>query len=94
MTPVEALGKEKGIPGRFASAVRSWPDDVRALVPISFFYLAKTYSLHLILRRYKSDVHYREVLLEYLDRCHAKQVEEGLVEGDEEVLKKATVYPF
>ncbi|TFK74455.1 hypothetical protein BDN72DRAFT_789277 [Pluteus cervinus] len=28
LTPVEALGKERGIPGRLASALRSWPDDV------------------------------------------------------------------
>ncbi|KII95957.1 hypothetical protein PLICRDRAFT_234134 [Plicaturopsis crispa FD-325 SS-3] len=28
LTPVEALGREKGVPGRMASAVRSWGEDV------------------------------------------------------------------
>ncbi|KAF8914122.1 hypothetical protein CPB84DRAFT_1741949 [Gymnopilus junonius] len=28
LTPVTALGKERGIPGRMASALRSWPEDV------------------------------------------------------------------
>lgn len=28
LTPIVELGKEPGIPGRLASALRSWPDDV------------------------------------------------------------------
>ena len=28
MTPVESLGKEAGVSGRLASALRSWPEDV------------------------------------------------------------------
>ncbi|KAF7799082.1 hypothetical protein EIP86_010312 [Pleurotus ostreatoroseus] len=28
LTPIEELAKEPGIPGRMASAIRSWPDDV------------------------------------------------------------------
>ena len=28
LTPIEELAKEPGVPGRMASAIRSWPDDV------------------------------------------------------------------
>ena len=56
--PIMEICKEKGVPGRLASAVRSWGDDVA---------------------RYKGRERYGEVLLEYLDREHRRQVEEGLV---------------
>lgn len=45
------------MPGRLASAVRSWGDDVS---------------------KYKGKERYADVLLEYLDRMHEQQVEEGL----------------
>jgi len=68
--PITEICEEKGVPGRLASAVRSWGDDVS---------------------RYKGKEKYEEVLLEYLDQKHAKQVAEGLdVEAEEE----KTAYPY
>nr|POE93594.1 hypothetical protein CFP56_19606 [Quercus suber] len=55
--PVTALAAEPHVPGRLASAVRSWGDDVA---------------------RYKGRERYGDVLLEYLDRKHAEQLEHGL----------------
>lgn len=55
--PVTAIAQEKHVPGRLASAVRSWGDDVS---------------------KYKGKGKYDGVLLEYLDRKHAEQVEQGL----------------
>lgn len=62
--PVTEIAKEPYVPGRLASAVRSWGDDVA---------------------RYKGREQYQDVLLEYLDGEHRRQVEEGLVvEGGQE----------
>lgn len=52
--PVIEIVEEKGVPGRLASAVRSWGEDVS---------------------RYKGKEKYGDVLLEYLDKKHAEQVE-------------------
>ena len=69
--PVTSIAQEPYVPGRLASAIRSWGDDVS---------------------RYKGKERYGEVLLEYLDKKHAEQVERGLdVEGEEET---GRVYPF
>lgn len=61
--PVMEIAKEPYVPGRLASAVRSWGDDVA---------------------RYKGRERYQDVLLEYLDREHEKQVKAGLVVGKED----------
>lgn len=61
--PITEVVKERGVPGRLASAVRSWGDDVA---------------------RYKGRERYGEVLLEYLDREHRRQVEKGIVTGEED----------
>ncbi|KAF3024118.1 hypothetical protein E8E14_004497 [Neopestalotiopsis sp. 37M] len=55
--PVTEIAQEDYVPGRLASAVRSWGDDVS---------------------RYKGKERYEEVLLEYLDTEHQKQVDRGL----------------
>jgi len=69
--PVTSIAQEPYVPGRLASAIRSWGDDVS---------------------RYKGKERYGEVLLEYLDKKHAEQVERGLdVEGEEETGRG---YPF
>lgn len=69
--PVTSIAQEPYVPGRLASAIRSWGDDVS---------------------RYKGKERYGEVLLEYLDKKHAEQVERGLdVEGEEET---GWGYPF
>ncbi|KAF2746973.1 hypothetical protein M011DRAFT_403382, partial [Sporormia fimetaria CBS 119925] len=68
--PVTELCKEPYVPGRLASAVRSWGDDVA---------------------RYKGRDRYQDVLLEYLDRMHQEQVEDGLELGKEEEVR---AYPF
>lgn len=67
--PVTAIAKEPGVPGRLASAVRSWGDDVS---------------------KYKGRERYEDVLLEFLDGEHKKQLEEGVITGNEEDGK----YPF
>ncbi|KAF2213494.1 glycosyltransferase family 22 protein [Cercospora zeae-maydis SCOH1-5] len=59
--PVKGIVAEPGVPGRLASAVRSWGEDVG---------------------RYKGKERYGNVLLEFLDRQHERQVEEGLVRED------------
>jgi len=69
--PVIELVREPGCPGRLASAVRSWGEDVA---------------------RYKGRERYQEVLLEYLDRKHAEQVEAGVVVEEEE--RERGDYPF
>lgn len=67
--PIVEVCKEAGVPGRLASAVRSWGDDVS---------------------KYKGRDRYGEVLLEYLDRMHEQQIQQGLtVEGEE-----TGAYPF
>ena len=70
--PVTKIAKEPGVPGRLASAVRSWGEDTA---------------------RYKGRERYGEVLLEYLDREHARQVEEGVVGADGGVGEEGR-YPF
>lgn len=62
--PITEVAKEPGVPGRLASAVRSWGDDVA---------------------RYKGRERYGDVLLEYLDAEHRRQVQVGLVRGDEDM---------
>lgn len=68
--PVTEIAQEDYVPGRLASAVRSWDDKVA---------------------NYKGRQKYGDVLLEYLDKEHEKQVARGLnVEADKEVRK----YPW
>lgn len=55
--PITEVVRENYVPGRLASAIRSWGPEVG---------------------RYKGREKYEDVLLEYLDRQHQKQVEEGL----------------
>jgi alpha-1,2-mannosyltransferase len=63
--PVTEICREPYVPGRLASAVRSWGEDVA---------------------RYKGRERYGDVLLEYLDRKHEEQVQDGLdIEREEEV---------
>jgi hypothetical protein len=62
--PVTEIAQEDYVPGRLASAVRSWGPDVS---------------------HYKGRDRYGDVLLEYLDREHERQLERGLdVDGDDE----------
>lgn len=68
--PVTELAKEPFVPGRLASAVRSWGDDVAL---------------------YKGRERYQDVLLEYLDGEHRRQVEAGLAVDEEEEESK---YPY
>ena len=68
--PIVEIAKEPDVPGRMASAVRSWGDDVS---------------------RYKGRERYQDVLLEYLDIEHKKQVELGVVGIGED---KESAYPF
>ncbi|KAI0723515.1 hypothetical protein C8Q76DRAFT_398233 [Earliella scabrosa] len=67
-TRLEELVRERGVPGRMASAIRSWPEDVA---------------------RYKARGAY-ESILPYLDRCHAEQIEQGVVSEDD----RTSVFPF
>ena len=55
--PITKIVQEPGVPGRLASAIRSWGEDTS---------------------RYKGRAKYGEVLLDYLDVEHRKQVEAGL----------------
>ena len=61
--PVTAIAKEPGVPGRLASAVRSWGNDVS---------------------KYKGRDRYQNVLLEYLDGEHKRQLEDGVIIESEE----------
>ena len=70
--PVTKIAEEPGVPGRLASAVRSWGDDVS---------------------RYKGRERYQDVLLEYLDGEHKKQVEMGLTKESEDEDERAG-FPF
>ncbi|KAI0366429.1 hypothetical protein BV20DRAFT_656374 [Pilatotrama ljubarskyi] len=67
-TPFEELAREPGIPGRMASAIRSWPEDVA---------------------RYKARDAY-EGILPLLDKCHAEQIELGLVSEED----RKSNFPF
>jgi alpha-1,2-mannosyltransferase len=68
--PITKIVEEPYVPGRLASAIRSWGHDVA---------------------KYKGREKYGDVLLEYLDRKHAEQVEAGLdLEREDEVRS----YPF
>lgn len=68
--PITEICKEPYVPGRLASAMRSWGDDVS---------------------HYKGKAQYADVLLEYLDKMHEKQIMEGLdLEGEDEI----RAYPF
>jgi hypothetical protein len=68
--PITEIAQEDYVPGRLASAIRSWGDDVS---------------------RYKGKERYEEVLLEYLDKEHEKQVERGLDLAQENVERQ---YPW
>lgn len=73
--PITTLAQEVGVPGRLASAVRSWGDDVAC---------------------YKGRERYGDVLLEYLDGEHRRQVEEGVVgvDGEDVGAEGERKYPF
>ena len=71
--PITEIVAEKGVPGRLASAVRSWGDDVS---------------------RYKGKERYQDVLLEYLDEKHDKQVEQFGKEEMERIEAEWEGYPF
>jgi hypothetical protein len=68
--PITDICREPYVPGRLASAVRSWGDDVS---------------------KYKGKERYGDVLLEYLDKMHQQQVDEGLDLSREE---DAHSYPY
>jgi len=68
--PITEVCEEAGVPGRLASAVRSWGENVS---------------------KYKGREMYGDVLLEYLDRRHQEQVEQGL---DVEKIEEERSYPF
>ncbi|KAI5455999.1 hypothetical protein BGZ63DRAFT_367985 [Mariannaea sp. PMI_226] len=68
--PVTDMAKEDYVPGRLASAVRSWDS------PVSV---------------YKGKEKYGDVLLEYLDEAHKKQMEAGLKLEKEDEIRK---YPW
>ena len=70
--PITEIAKEPGVPGRLASAVRSWGDDVK---------------------KYKGREKYGDVLLEYLDAEHRKQVEAGIAKEVEDESERGA-YPF
>ncbi|KAI0131895.1 mannosyl transferase [Xylariales sp. AK1849] len=55
--PITEIAQEDYVPGRLASAIRSWGDDVS---------------------RYKGKERYGDVLVEYLDQEHQKQLDRGL----------------
>lgn len=68
--PITEIVKEPYVPGRLASAIRSWGPDVS---------------------KYKGREKYEEVLLEYLDKKHQEQLDNGLdMEKEEEHHR----YPF
>jgi hypothetical protein len=69
--PITEIAQEDYVPGRLASAIRSWGDDVA---------------------RYKGRERYGDVLLEYLDAQHQKQVERGLDMAKEDEERKG--YPW
>lgn len=71
--PITKIAQEPGVPGRLASAVRSWGDDVS---------------------KYKGRERYGEVLLEYLDGEHKRQVEQGLTADDGVEDERSIKYPF
>ncbi|KAF2760102.1 hypothetical protein EJ05DRAFT_492029 [Pseudovirgaria hyperparasitica] len=68
--PITSIAQEPYVPGRLASAIRSWGDDVS---------------------RYKGKEQYGEVLLEYLDKMHERQVADGLKLEEED---KVRTYPW
>ncbi|KAF3760743.1 hypothetical protein M406DRAFT_334363 [Cryphonectria parasitica EP155] len=68
--PVTDIAQEDYVPGRLASAVRSWGSDVR---------------------KYKGADKYGEVLLEYLDQEHQKQLDRGLDMSKEDEVRQ---YPW
>lgn len=68
--PVRDIADEDYVPGRLASAVRSWDD---------------------LVSRYKGREKYGDVLLEYLDKKHAEQLQKGLDLNKEEDVRR---YPW
>ncbi|OAQ72462.1 mannosyl transferase [Pochonia chlamydosporia 170] len=63
--PVTEIVQEEYVPGRLASAVRSWDDNVSI---------------------YKGREKYGDILLEYLDKKHQEQIENGLdIDCEDEV---------
>ncbi|EPS40629.1 hypothetical protein H072_5491 [Dactylellina haptotyla CBS 200.50] len=56
--PITEIYKEPYVPGRLASAVRSWGEDVA---------------------KYKGRELYQSVLLDYLDKEHQKQLDQGII---------------
>jgi len=73
--PITKVATEAGVPGRLASAVRSWGNDVA---------------------QYKGRERYGDVLLEFLDGEHRRQVEKGVVgeDGEDAGAGEERKYPF
>ncbi|KAF8640018.1 hypothetical protein AX17_001262 [Amanita inopinata Kibby_2008] len=64
VVPVAELARERGVPGRMASALKSWPEDV-------------------VEYKGSKKAGWGEILVEYMERCHAEQIERGEVGEDE-----------
>ncbi|KAG8528200.1 uncharacterized protein KY384_007117 [Bacidia gigantensis] len=70
--PIMEVAKEPGVPGRLASAIRSWGEDVS---------------------KYKGRERWGDILLDFLDDEHKKQVKAGLVSETADEDDRAA-YPF
>jgi Protein of unknown function (DUF3445) len=82
MLPVREMCKEKWVPGRFASAIKSWGDDVARYKGLRAY---KDVCVHL------RNLLTSQVLLPFLEEEHQRQLREGLIsESGEEDLR----YPF
>jgi alpha-1,2-mannosyltransferase len=84
MLPVREMCQEKWVPGRFASAIRSWGDDVARYKGLRAYKDVSPFN-HLGLSL--------QILLPFLDKEHERQIREGIIPtGDEGV--EDTAYPF
>ena len=78
MTPLEELAKEPDVPGRLASAIRSWPEDVARCPRYHVMKLnSLTHPVYPCFYRYKARPAF-ESLLGYLDKQHTEQLRLGV----------------
>ena len=84
MLPVKEMCMEKWVPGRFASAIRSWGDEVARYKGLRAYKDVRCYEYSRLTL---------QVLLPYLDQEHDRQIREGIIPPSE-VEVEDPAYPF
>lgn len=83
--PIREICQEKWVPGRLASGIRSWGDDVARYKGLRAY-------RHVFLHFYVA-TNLKKILLPFLDEEHRRQIGEGVI-GPDEIDAEEIAYPY